>query len=124
MANIILKSEDQGVTHYTFTLVGTLDREENPRWVEHEIGGRSGSIQHWTGASDGLITMTGLLPSTSAVETVRAVMMTGLPLYLDVSAHDSNLSGKVTFVEFVPKLRPGASDYYDFRIVFKEYNNP
>ena len=123
MPNIVLKSEDQVTTIYTFTKVWISPELPNPRWVEHQVGGKSGGIVHFTGTDNSEFRMTALIQSHADINTLTDESLSGTVRYLDASAYDSNISGKVYIVEFTPDKRLGNNEDYLVTIIFRRYNN-
>jgi len=123
MANIYLKSEDQVSTYLTFTMVEDLDVVPKPRWNEHEIGGRSGGIAHFTGYSDQQFTLNGIITSHANLNTLMTKILAGTVCYLDASELDSNKSGKIYIVGCKSRQRRGTLVRYEFSMECKRYNN-
>jgi len=123
MPNIVLKSEDQVSTIYTFTKVWLGPEIPNQRWVEHQVGGKTGGIVHFTGTDNSEFLMRALISSHADVETLKNEVLAGNIRYLDASAYDDNVSGKVYIVEFSPRKVKGDHENYIVDITFRRYNN-
>jgi phage protein U len=104
-------------------MVEDLELEPKPRWVQHQIGGRSGGIVHWTGYDDEVLILSGILTSHAQHNTLKGKILEGTIFYLDASEDDSNKSGKVYIVGFRARRRRGSDVRYEFELTMGRYNN-
>ena len=124
IGNLYIKDETNTTTYMTLSGSHTsvVTPEPQPRWVEHPIGGREGSISHYTGSNDSIITLEGVVDSEAARNNLFALITGSTVYYLNVDNYDSNISGKVIMLNF--QSRPYKRNNHRFTLEMRRYNNP